>query len=122
MGCGGSTARASTPVGVQNTRPHNENGRAGSAPVNGTQGESANCVAKLYNTHVLYLLATLKVKYCRVTNQIVYHNIFDLVVATNPVTLVTLYTSPVASFTKTIVPTLIEEIDAPRTWMTQQTS
>ena len=43
MGCGGSTVRASTPVGVQNAQFHKENGRADSAPVNGTQGEPAKC-------------------------------------------------------------------------------
>ena len=39
MGCGGSKARASTPVGTPPSQSHNESGRAGSAPVNGVQGE-----------------------------------------------------------------------------------
>ena len=42
MGCGGSTARASTPVDVRTNQHQNENGRSGSAPVNGTLGEAKN--------------------------------------------------------------------------------
>ena len=45
MGCGGSRVRASTPVPGNNPPLNGQNGRADSAPVNGSQGEEQRTTA-----------------------------------------------------------------------------